>query len=154
MSLLPFFDWCQSTPLAAALRDSIWAAPVIDVTHLIALAMLFGPVLILNLRLSGLVLRDQPVAEIAEAVMPWWRRGLLLSTVSGLLFFAGSAIKAYNVAPFYAKMALLGMALTFQSTVIRKIASTPGVDRARVASAISMILWIGVPAGGFWIELF
>lgn len=154
MSLLPFFDWCQSTALAGVLRNSIVAAPVIDVLHLLGLAMVFGPVFVLNLRLFGFAITGQPAVDVAAALMPWWRRGLALSAASGVLFFVGNAIKAYNVAPFYVKMAMLGMAITFQCTVVLAAAESPSRLRRWLSGLFSMFLWTGVPVAGYWIELY
>jgi hypothetical protein len=153
MYFLPFFDWSQRTPLALAIRDSIWAAPVIDILHVIGLAMVFGPVLIVNLRLLGLAFAKQPAGDIADAVRPWFWRGLALSFATGLCFFVANAIKAYNAPPFYFKMAMLGVGLMLQTTLI------PSATRwrsacARVAAVVSMVVWIAIPVAGFWIELY
>ena len=40
MSLLPFFQWCESTTIGEAIRASTWLFPVIEAFHLIALALL------------------------------------------------------------------------------------------------------------------
>ena len=153
MSFLPFFDWCQRTAIAVFIRNSLWAAPVIDVLHLIGLAMLFGPVLILNLRLMGLSLSSQPAAEVAASVHPWFWRGLALSFFSGFFFFVGNAIKAYNVPPFYVKMALLAVGITLQTTLIPAAVGW-GRAKAAVTAVVSLAVWILVPIAGFWIELF
>ena len=156
MTLLPFFDWCQNTTLASFLRNSVWVAPVVDFFHLLGLAMVFGPVLIVNLRLMGLVFTGRPAAEIATALRPWWWRGLGVSFASGVLFFIGNALKVYGNPPFYLKMALLGVAITWQTTIIRKLTESPEPGRvsARLAALFSTVLWMVIPAAGYWIELY
>ena len=116
MTLLPFFDWCQETALAQLVRNSPVYSPIVDVLHLFGLILVFGPVLLINLRLGGVILRDQPAAELAGILWPWFKRGLVISAVTGVVFFIGSAIKMYSNPPFYFKMATLGIALTFQTT--------------------------------------
>ena len=53
MSLLPFFEWCESTALGAVIRDSLWLFPVIEVVHLLGLSLIGGAVLVVDLRLIG-----------------------------------------------------------------------------------------------------
>ena len=156
MSFLPFFDWCQNLALASAIRNSLWASAVIDFFHLLGLAMLFGPVLIVNLRLMGWVLSGQSSGDVAAAVRPWWWRGLAVSAVSGSLFFIANALKVYGNPPFYWKMALLGVAITLQLTVVRKVADapSPGPLRDRLTAMVSTVLWMVIPAAGYWIELY
>ena len=58
--LLPFFQWCQDSALGVTIRESVWMFPIIEAVHLLALALIGGAVLIVDLRLAGLVLRSQP----------------------------------------------------------------------------------------------
>ena len=153
MSLLPFFDWCQQTALALAIRNSVWAAPVIDITHLIGLVMLFGPVFILNLRLLGIGITSQSAPELAAALRPWFWRGIAVSFASGTCFFFANAIKAYNVPPFYIKMAFLSIGLALQTTLVPAATHWGGI-RARMTGALSLVVWFIVPIAGFWIELY
>ena len=53
MTLLPFFDWCQETALAQLVRNSPVYSPIVDVLHLFGLILVFGPVMLINLRLGG-----------------------------------------------------------------------------------------------------
>jgi hypothetical protein len=154
MTLLPLFNWCQETWLAQIVRNSPVYSPIVDVVHLFGLVLVFGSVLLINLRLSGAILQEQRVAELAQVLWPWWKRGLAISAASGVVFFLGSAIKMYSNAPFYFKMAALAIALTFQTTVHRRLVESGGIDRARVVAAVSTALWAAVPFFGFWIELF
>ena len=38
-SFLPFFEWCGNTWLGTTVRDTVWAFPVIETFHLLALAV-------------------------------------------------------------------------------------------------------------------
>ena len=58
-SFLPFFEWCGKTWLGTTVRDTVWAFPVIETFHLLALAILLGTVLIVNLSAIGVVLRGR-----------------------------------------------------------------------------------------------
>jgi hypothetical protein len=155
MSLLPFFQWCYQTPIGAAIRDSTWLFPLIEAFHLIGLGLTVGAVLIVDLRLLGVGLRRQPVAQLSAAVEPWLLGSLALMLVSGSALFLSEAIKCYYSFPFWVKMTALLLALVFTFTVRRRLTQTSvASDRSllgRATAVTSLALWFGVAWGGRWI---
>ena len=155
MSLLPFFQWCYQTPIGAAIRDSTWLFPLIEACHLVGLGLTVGAVLIVDLRLLGVGLRRQPVAQLLAAVEPWLLGSLALMLVSGTALFLSEAIKCYYSFPFWVKMTALLLALLFTFTVRRRLAQmSPASDRSllgRATALTSLALWFGVAWGGRWI---
>ena len=155
MSLLPFFEWCENTAIGEAIRNSLWLFPVIESFHLLALALIGGAVLLVNMRLLGLVLRERPVAELARDVQPWLLGGLLVMFASGIPLFLSESIKCYYSVAFWVKMSALLAVLTFTFTVHRRV--TLAVDgrvgpvRSRLVAAVSLVLWAAVGWGGRWI---
>jgi hypothetical protein len=155
MSLLPFFTWCEKSPIGEAIRNSQWLFPVIESVHLLALVLIAGAVLIVDMRLFGLGLRRQPVAQLARDAQPWLIGGLLVMLPTGILLFLAEAIKCYYSPAFAVKMTSLLLALIFTFTVRRKVALA---DAGRVSSlwsrvvaVVSVALWSGVGIGGRWI---
>src|SRR4051794_27021486 len=65
------FAWCQATQLGEAIRASLWLFPVIETFHLLALSVMGGMLLVVDLRLLGLGLRRHPVGRLAREVQPW-----------------------------------------------------------------------------------
>ena len=155
MSLLPFFQWCYQSAIGETIHESIWLFPVIEAFHLIGLGLTVGAVLMVDLRLLGVGLRQQPVAELAAAVEPWLLGSLTLMITSGTLLFLSEAVKCYYSFPFWVKMTSLFLALVFTFTVRRRVARAgPSFDRplmGRVTALISLGLWFGVAWGGRWI---
>ena len=152
-SLLPFFQWCDATTIGQWIRDSTWLFPIIETFHILALTVLFGTVLVIDLRLMGAGLRGQPVAVIARHLRPWLRGSLAVILVSGILLFLSEAMKCYGNDGFRFKMAALFLALTFQFTVFRYVTSPAGEARVwpvgkKAAALVSMVLWLGVGIGG------
>ena len=64
MSLLPFFQLCDTSWLGEAIRASTWAFALIECFHLIGMVCLLGSVVVIDLRLLGLGMRHQPVAYL------------------------------------------------------------------------------------------
>jgi hypothetical protein len=63
-----FFQWCYQTPIGETIRNSTWMLPAIEAIHLLALGLVAGAVLVVNLRLLGVGLSREPVAQLSAAV--------------------------------------------------------------------------------------
>ena len=155
MSLLPFFQWCYQSGVGVTIRNSTWMFPAIEAIHLLGLGLTAGAVLIVNLRLLGVGLRRQPVAQLSAAAEPWLVGGVILMFMSGIPLFLSESIKCYYSFAFWVKMTSLFLVLLFTFTVYRRVARTaPTSDRplpGRIAALISLGLWFGVAWGGRWI---
>ena len=68
-SLKPFFEWNDKSWLGQAIADTIWAFPVIETIHILALTMMFGAIVIIDLRMMGFGMKKQPVAVLATRQM-------------------------------------------------------------------------------------
>src|SRR5262245_26829553 len=153
--LLPYFQWISETRVSQAIGQSSWAFAVIESAHLLALAVIGGAVLMLDLRLLGLGLRDQPIARVARDAFPWFVGSLIVMLVTGIGLFMSEAIKCYYSTPFWVKMASLLLAMIFAFTVRRKVALA-GEGHVRpiwlkVVAVVSLVLWFAVGASGRWI---
>ena len=69
--LLPFFEWCEQLWLGQFIVGSNWLFPVIESVHLLGLSVLGGAILVVDMRLLGLGLKNHPVAELARDARPW-----------------------------------------------------------------------------------
>src|SRR5262249_4985082 len=153
--MLPFFQWVSTTTVGQLISESPWAFAVIESVHLLALAVIGGAVLMLDLRLLGLGLRDQPIARVARDAQPWFVWSLIVMLVTGVLLFSSEPIKCYNSIPFWVKMSSLALAMIFAFTVRRKVALA-GEGQVKpvwlkVVAIVSLTLWFGVGAGGRWV---
>jgi hypothetical protein len=155
MSLLAFFQWCEQSSIGDAIRRSAWLFPVIEAIHLLGLGLIGGAVLVVDLRLLGLGLRRQSVAQLARDAQPWLIGSLILMITTGTLLFLSEAIKCYYHPAFWMKMTSLFLAIVFTFTVQRKVIIA---DEARmsplwskVVAVVSVMLWSGVGIGGRWI---
>jgi hypothetical protein len=153
--LLPYFQWISNTRVSHAISQSSWAFAVIESVHLLGLAVIGGAVLILDLRLLGLGLREQPIARVAREVSPWFVGSLIVMLVTGIGLFMSEAIKCYDSRPFWVKMASLLLATIFAFTVRRRVAlAAEGHVRPiwlKVVAVVSLVLWFAVGASGRWI---
>ena|SRR2546428_530102 len=142
MSLLPFFQWCENTSLVATLRDIRWLVPTIEAVHVMGFALIGGAVLVVNLRLLGVGLREQPVAQVARDAERWLLISLAVILPTGFILFMTEAIKCYFYLAFWVKMTALFLALVFTFTVHRRVAMA---DETRVSPRLSkLVAWVSL----------
>ena len=149
--LLPLFRWADATWLGETIRSSRIYFPIIETFHLLALTLLFGAVIVLNMRLCGLMMNNQPVKQVAQDLSPWTLWSLAVILVSGIMLFLSEAMKCYASIPFQVKMVFLFAALVFHFTIHRKVRNSDR-DPKRVwgvlIGSINVFLWLGVGLGG------
>ena len=71
MSLLGICQWINDSAPATALRESELAFPIVEPIHLLAITLLAGTVSILDLGLLGVVLKKEPVSQVAGHIHTW-----------------------------------------------------------------------------------
>jgi hypothetical protein len=159
MNLYAVCQWIEQTSIGAQVRSSLWLFPVIETVHLFGIVALVGSTSALDLRLLGLVLRDQSVKNVAQRLLPWAWVGFAVQVVTGILLAASEATKMYVNLGFRIKMTLILLAglnaLAFHYTAYRS-ADRWGEARmtpmgAKLAGTFSILLWFGIVAAGRWI---
>ena len=154
----PLFQWCEATWLGTTVRESLWMFPVIQCIHLLALALLGGTLLAVDLRLLGFGLRLEPTASLSRQMQPWLNGALIAIIATGIPMFLSEAIKCYFSPPFFYKMTLLVLATIFTYTVRRRVAAAQpgGVPYwgAGLTALASQALWLGVGFSGRWIAFY
>jgi hypothetical protein len=153
--LLPYFQWCESSWLGQLIPSSTWLFPVIESVHLLALAVIGGAVLVVDMRLLGFGLRSRAVSEVAGEAYPYLVASLLVMIGTGVPLFFSEAIKCYYSDAFWVKMPALALAMLFSFTIRRRVSSAaeeryPAATRFAVG-ALSLMLWSTVGMAGRWI---
>ena len=151
--LLPFFEWCEASFIGQTIRESLWLFPVIEAVHLLGLAAMGGALLIVDLRLLGVGLR-QPIPEIAREARRWLLWSLAAMLLTGTALFLSESVKCYWNPSFWVKMTTLPVAIVFTFAVREQIAKRATADatwRTRVVALVSIALWFTVAAAGRWI---
>jgi hypothetical protein len=155
MESMPTMGLIENSALGLAMRQSLWLYPVVEIVHLAGIALLFGSIAVLDLRLLGLS-RDVPVRRLAAHVLPWTAASFLLIVPSGLAMFAAHASDIIASPVFALKMGLIFAAginaALFHAGAMRGVMdwdvnrAPPGA--ARAAGALSLVFWLAVIACG------
>lgn len=150
--MLDFFAWLQYSSLLVEMRSSAWLFPAIAGLHLLGLAVLGGAVLVVDLRLLGLGLSRQPVAQLARDAEPLLLASLLVMLPTGVLLFMCFATKYYYLVSFWVKLACLALALVFTFSARRRIvmsdATKASATQRKLVGLISLLLWASIALAG------
>jgi hypothetical protein len=145
--LQPFFQWMNDLAVSKAIGESIWIFPVVQAIHLLFLALFAGAILIVDLRLLGLGMKDQSVAKIARDARPWLIAGLVGLLVTGMPQLMQNAMREYYSDFFWLKMYMLPIALIYTFTIRQKVAMAEdphvGPLWSWVVGFVSILLWFG-----------
>ena len=149
-AILHFCEWSNAAFFGKAIRDSVWLFPVVEIFHLLALAILGASVIILNLSLVGWGFRGDRPSVLRRELLPWMIGCLIVMVVSGYLLFSTEAVKMYGNWAFQLKMLFLLLAAAFTFTIHGSVVAKESASAASrwTVAIVSTLLWLGVGLGG------
>ena len=151
MSLLTWCQWLEQTSLATAISESVWLFPIIEGSHILALPLSVGMILMFDLRLLGLAFQGASASRLMRDVLRWSKFGFVVVLITGVLLFMTQATKAYDNVFFRTKMVFL-LVLAINAAVYQVVLYTKMEQwdagraplGARICGALSLVVWIGV----------
>jgi hypothetical protein len=144
-----------SNPIGDALNSSDLIFPILECFHIVGFALSIGTIAILDLRLLGLGMQNQTPSQIAVDVAPWTLAGLGVMLISGPLIFLSDSRMYLNNPSFQFKIACLLVAIVYNYTIHRKVAMSDSSSAlSKLVGAVSLLLWVGVVAGGLFIAFY
>ncbi|HTR48814.1 MAG TPA: DUF6644 family protein [Verrucomicrobiae bacterium] len=157
--LYEFCKWLQHTSVGVAVAESDWLFPAIETIHIWGIILLVGTTGVLDLRLLGLILKNQRVSDLHKRLVHWTWTGFAVMFTTGALMFASEAAKMYSNGAFRFKMLLIVVAglnaLVFEVFTFRGVDAWDAAPRtpfmAKFAGCCSLVVWVGVIAAGRWI---
>ena len=148
--------WLHDTSFGTVIRESTWAEPIIETVHVLTLTVFLGFVILLDLRLLDLALRQTPVSRVFKQLNPFLFASFGIMLVTGISLFAGDPVLFYGTIFFKLKMVMLLAAalnvVVFNFTLGRSLLQWDTLTRtprgAKITGIVSLVLWIGVVACG------
>ena len=149
----------EASSLAVAMRQWLCLYPSVEIVHIAGIGLLFGSIAVFDLRLLGLS-KSIPVRALANHVLPWTAASFVLIVPSGLMMFTAHASDFIQSGVFVLKMGLILAAglnaalfhtITFRTADVwdsEEMRKLPPPPSARLAGALSLLLWILVIACG------
>jgi hypothetical protein len=152
MDIIAFLKTLEESGLATRIRDSLFLFPLLESTHVFGLALVFGTIAIIDLRLLGIASTERPFERMASDILKWTWAAFALTALTGALMFITNARVYYHNFFFRTKMLLLVLTainmLVFEVTAGRKIQAwdrAPSAPRVGKAVAVlSLGMWISI----------
>ena len=155
MDLYPFFDWLDTSMLADMSKAYGGVFAAVQMFHLLGMSMLGGMVLVGDLRLLNILLKDVPSEQVIENTQKWFNVALAIVMTSGIFMSSAVAMKLYYNEMFWAKMTSLGLGITFVYVIRRPLLKfkhdTLNPWTLKLIAATSISIWFTVAAAGRWI---
>jgi len=146
----------QESGIAVGIRDGLYLFPFLESVHVIGLALVFGTIAIIDLRLLGAASTERSFDRMASDIMKWTWAAFAVTAATGVLMFITNALVYYNNTYFRVKVALLVLAainvtvfeLTARRTVQQWDRSPSAPPIGRAVATVSLIVWVGVIFAG------
>jgi hypothetical protein len=160
--MLPLWNlisFLEDSSLADSIRENDLLFPLIESIHVLAICLVVGSILAVDLRLLGLASVRRPVRDVACAILPLTWGAFAVAVASGGLLFISNATKYLGNGFFVAKMFLIAAAgvnmLVFHAISAKNAPRWENEARpplpVRLAGGLSIALWVAVVACGRWI---
>jgi hypothetical protein len=145
--------------LSHRLQEVPWLVPASQSTHIVALSVLFASAMLINLRLLGVGIGGRTASQLAQTLVPWMWRALIVLLFTGALQTLIEPVRQFVTPIFWGKMVLVVLLALLTRWVARTLrdnaaqwddaATRPAV--ARVFALVSTLGWVTVIAFGRFI---
>jgi hypothetical protein len=151
MTLYHALELLEASAFAQFIRESTWMFPAIEATHLVALALLGGSLLIVALAVMGVGLKQSP-SLILQSSRRYANAAIITLLVTGILLGISEPLKLYDRVAFSFKMIALAIALLITYRLFN-----PRIERGqedavtRRVAGLTLASWLAVAICGRWI---
>ncbi|PJI85945.1 hypothetical protein BC777_2295 [Yoonia maricola] len=140
-------DSLNATALNGFVMDNRFVFPLLEMSHFMGLCLLFGSLLVVDLRIVGLA-RSVPIDRV-DVFVRFALIGFAINLVTGLLFIVGDSDRYLVNNAFWAKMGLIVLAGLNTAYFVRRIkpqmdagvTSADLIGGAHVIAWLSLIIW-------------
>lgn len=149
-------EWLSQLPHAVLLQRSYLAYLLVNTAHIVALGVLLGAILPLDLRMLG-AFRALPLNVIGPFLSRMAAAGLTLAMLTGFWLFSVQPLEYAGNPAFLAKISLVALgalnALWLHGGKHwRAACDGPAITLpARLHAAASLVLWLSAAVAGRWI---
>ncbi len=156
MELLGFFEWMETSLLGTIGKTYGGVYAIAQSLHLMSLVVLGGAVIVSDLRLLNLLLKDVSSEVVLEQAHRWFKAALFSVIATGVFMAAAVALRLYYNQFFWAKMISLLAGVLFVFMIKRPLlTSAPHAQisplAVKLVALASLAIWFSVAATGRWI---
>ncbi len=156
MEKLGFFEWMETSLLGTIGKTYGGVYAIAQSLHLMSLVVLGGAVIVSDLRLLNLLLKDVSSEVVLEQAHRWFKAALFSVIATGVFMAAAVALRLYYNQFFWAKMISLLAGVLFVFMIKRPLlTSAPHAQisplAVKLVALASLAIWFSVAATGRWI---
>lgn len=140
----------EYSPMGISIAESLWAFPMVETVHVMALVTVLGTLLVMDLRMLGWASTAVPIRKVSEDTLKWTWMAFVLAAITGTILWVSKA-HSYMINPYFLTkmglMAVAGLNMLFFHFVTYKtvdqwdtLASPPAA--VKLSAALSLVLWI------------
>ena len=152
-------QWISDSALGIFVSESPTAFPWLETIHVIAISLVFGCILIVDLRIVGMASMQHAASKISNSLLPLTWIMFAIALITGIGMFANAGVRYLETTAFVIKMLLILLAginmLIFHrgayAAVVNWDETTDIPNAARIAGLISIACWVGVVITGRFI---
>jgi hypothetical protein len=148
-----FAEWLSTTGPSVFIQEhNSWIIPLIQSVHIVGIAIVFGSVFMIDLRILGLAGMDQTLRQTTNRYGPWMTGSLWLLLVTGILMVIGEPVRELVTFSFWLKMSLVAIgtliAVMFRMTLRKQtpawedsLTHSPGV---KALAILTFLMWASI----------
>jgi hypothetical protein len=144
--------WLEGSALGHLMRDSwVWTYSLVNLVHILGIALLFGAIAVLDLRLLG-VWRSVPLAALSRPLVTVAGTGVALAALTGIALLATKAhdyigniflpVKFLFIALALTNIVIMHRSRAWRAHTLRLLSSAEQRSLA-VKGAASLLFWLG-----------
>lgn len=157
MKLTEIWTMLENSAVAMRIGESWWF-PLLESIHVVAITLVIGSLLMVDLRLIGVAARSYAVSRMSKEMIPWTWVAFVVSVVTGIGLFITRATHYMENPAFQIKLLAMALAglnmILFHFGVFRHVGhwdDEAPPSSAKASAALSLLLWSGVVLAGRWV---
>lgn len=148
----------ENWPISWEIGGTAWF-PLIESIHVVAISLLLGSLLMVDLRLMGVAARGYSLTQLGKELLPWTWTSFCIAVLTGVAMFITRAASHIVNPAFQIKMLLLLLAGA-NMLLLQRVFLSPShelkklhlpTNKMRISGTLSLCLWIGITLSGRWI---
>ncbi|MBJ6987839.1 MULTISPECIES: DUF6644 family protein [unclassified Devosia] len=152
MDITQFLYDLQNSGLANWVNTGGATYPVVESLHVLAVALVFGTILIVDVRLLGFASTNRPYTKVAHDLLHLTWVGFVVAVITGFLLFLPNATGIFANVNFQIKMLMIMLAgvnmFILELISARDVSvwdtNNPPPNKARIAGLLSLCFWTAV----------
>jgi hypothetical protein len=147
-----------ATPLSAGIRDVAGVIPTVQSLHILAISVVVGSALVMELRLAGVLATEELPRTVVRRYLPWLWWGVAVLLATGTILVVGEPNRVLVNPFFWTKMGLVAFAFVLTLMFRYPIMHVKfQLDHARCAALakpmawVLLLVWMAVIFCGRWI---